>query len=52
MSLSFSQLHDCAGQPCQNGGRYSDGVNNDTSNCVAGYTGQNCSVGKNDRFLF
>ena len=39
-------IDDCARQPCQNGGTCTDAVNNYTCNCVAGYSGKNCSVGE------
>ena len=42
-----SDIDDCADQPCQNGATCIDAVNNYTCNCVAGYTGKNCSIGKN-----
>ena len=37
-----------ADQPCQNGGNCTDAVNDFTCNCAAGYSGKNCSIGKND----
>ena len=40
----FSDIDDCADQPCQNGGNCTDAVNDYTCNCVAGYSGKNCSV--------
>ena len=45
LSVTFLDIDDCAGQPCKNGGSCSDGVNNYTCACVAGYTGKNCSIG-------
>ena len=39
-------LDDCAVQPCQNGGNCTDAVNDYACNCVAGYSGKNCSVGE------
>ena len=41
-----SDIDDCAGQPCQNGGNCTDEVNDFHCDCVAGYTGKNCSVGE------
>ena len=49
MTMHFSLLSDiddCDDQPCQNGGNCTDAVNDYTCNCVAGYSGKNCSVGK------
>ena len=34
----------CHSEPCQNGGSCTAGVNDYTCNCVAGFTGKNCSV--------
>ena len=42
----LADINDCADQPCQNGGNCTDAVNNYTCNCVAGYSGKNCSVGE------
>ena len=41
-----SDIDDCAGQPCQNGGNCTDKVNDFRCDCVAGYTGKNCSIGE------
>ena len=40
-------IDDCAVQPCLNRGTCIDAVNDYTCLCVDGYTGKNCSVGKN-----
>ena len=45
-------IDDCVGQPCENGGTCIDAVNDYTCNCVDGYTGKNCSIGKNRVCLF
>ena len=45
--LFLTDIDDCAGQPCENGATCIDAVNNYTCNCVDGYTGKNCSIGKN-----
>ena len=45
--LNLIDIDDCAGKPCQNGATCIDAVNNYTCNCVDGYTGRNCSIGKN-----
>ena len=50
--LFLIDIDDCAGQPCQNGATCIDAVNNYTCNCVDGYTGKNCSIGKNRVCLF
>ena len=42
----MSDIDDCADQPCQNEGNCTDAVNDYTCNCVAGYSGKNCSIGK------
>ena len=55
MTLStslLSDIDDCAVQPCQNGGNCTDAVNNYTCNCVAGYSGKNCSVGEFKLYFF
>jgi len=41
-----SDIDDCAEQPCQNGGNCTDEVNDFHCDCVAGYTGKNCSIGE------
>ena len=48
--MPLTDIDDCADQPCLNGGTCSDGVNDYTCVCVDGYTGKNCSIGKN--FVF
>ena len=35
---------DCAGQPCLNGGNCTYRVNDFHCDCLAGYTGKNCSI--------
>ena len=50
--LFLADIDDCAGQPCQNGATCIDAVNDYTCNCVDGYTGKNCSIGKNRVCLF
>ena len=35
---------DCSGDPCQNGGTCSDGVNSHSCSCVPGYEGANCET--------
>ena len=43
---SPSDINDCAGNPCRNGGTCRDGVNSFTCSCVAGYTGNTCQFSK------
>ena len=42
MIFNCTDIDDCAGQPCMNGGRCSDQVAGYRCQCAAGYTGQNC----------
>ena len=54
MTMCTSLLSDidyCADLPCQNGGNCTDAVNNYTCNCAAGYSGKNCSIGKDDTYV-
>ena len=44
----LSDIDDCADQPCQNGGNCTDAVNDYACNCGVGYSGKNCSIGKDD----
>ena len=37
--------------PCQNGGTCSDGVNEYTCGCVAGYTGDDCETSESGLIL-
>ena len=37
---------ECSSNPCQNGGTCTDGVNEYTCSCVAGYEGTSCETGK------
>ena len=45
--LFHADIDDCADQPCLNRGTCNDGVNDYTCVCIDGYTGKNCSIGKN-----
>ena len=42
----LSDIDDCAGNPCQNGGTCSDGVDSHTCTCITGYTGSTCETSK------
>ena len=46
ISLSFTDINECAPDPCQNGGNCFDQINNYTCKCLLGYTGKNCEVGE------
>ena len=51
-SLIIADIDDCADQPCQNGATCIDAVNDYTCNCVDGYTGKNCNIGKSRVSVF
>lgn len=42
--LFISDIDDCAGGPCDNGGTCTDGVNGYTCACVTGFTGPDCET--------
>ena len=50
-SIMFTDVDDCSGQPCQNGGTCIDGVNTYTCTCVTGYTGPHCQIGIDTLYL-
>ena len=39
-------VDECASSPCQNGGKCKDAINAFTCDCVSGYSGSNCEIGK------
>ena len=41
-----TDIDECLGISCHNGGTCTDGVNEYTCECVAGYTGMNCETGE------
>ena len=41
-------MDECASSPCQNGGNCSDGVNEYTCGCLAGYTGDECETSETE----
>ena len=43
-----TNIDDCAGSPCQNGGSCTDGVNGYTCACAPGYGGRNCEIDVDD----
>ena len=47
INIVFVDIDECASSPCQNGGTCNDAVNSYTCQCVPGYTGSNCEIGKN-----
>ena len=44
--VSQTDENNCLPNPCHNGGKCIDGINDYTCECVAGYLGKNCSVGE------
>lgn len=44
-------VDDCAVNPCQNGATCVDGILDYNCTCASGYTGRNCSIGKNKYYL-
>ena len=42
----FSDINECEGVICQNGGVCLDGINSFYCNCTTGYDGTNCENGK------
>uniref|UniRef100_A0A8D2L3N7 EGF-like domain-containing protein n=1 Tax=Varanus komodoensis TaxID=61221 RepID=A0A8D2L3N7_VARKO len=43
--VSFKEINECDSNPCQNGGRCIDLVDNFTCVCVVPFTGQHCETG-------
>ena len=39
-------IDECSPNPCANGGACTDMINDYNCNCVAGFTGKNCTFGK------
>ena len=42
----YSDIHECASNPCQNGGTCADDVNRYDCTCEAGYTGADCETSR------
>ena len=45
-ALCISDIDDCVENPCQNGGRCTDAVNDFDCTCPQGFSGKNCSIGR------
>ena len=45
-SLSSTDINDCLNRTCDNGGTCRDGVNSYSCNCLAGFTGHHCEIGR------
>ena len=43
----ITDIDECASSPCQNGGTCNDNINSYTCDCIPGYSGSNCEIGKN-----
>ena len=48
--FSSSDIVECNSDPCKNGANCTDGVNNYTCTCMAGYEGPNCAIGELNPF--
>ena len=44
--LYFAEVNECESHPCQNNGSCSDLVNKYSCQCITGYTGSNCEIGR------
>ena len=42
----FTDINECASNPCSNGGSCDDGINQYTCQCVPGYAGSQCEMGE------
>ena len=42
----FSDIDECQSQPCENNGTCTDLVNDYQCDCIAGFNGTNCTIGK------
>ena len=46
MYVLYSDIDECASNPCQNGGTCADDVNRYDCTCEAGYTGADCETSR------
>ena len=46
MDVCVVEIDECSPNPCKNGGNCTDMVNGFSCSCFAGYTGEDCSIGK------
>ncbi len=42
----FSDIDECASNPCENGGTCNDDINQYTCSCDPGWTGVHCETGR------
>ena len=42
----LTDINDCINHTCSNGGSCVDGVNNYSCNCLEGFTGHHCDIGR------
>ena len=42
----LTDINDCINHTCSNGGSCIDGVNNYSCNCLEGFTGHHCDIGR------
>lgn len=50
--IIVSDVYDCSGVICRNGGTCIDGVNTYSCKCMTGYTGQHCEISKISSFTY
>jgi hypothetical protein len=49
--FNWTDINDCADDPCTNSGTCIDHVNNFTCACVDGFTGNRCETGRLDFYI-